>query len=79
MADAELPSTELRELQRTARRLISDGELWLVFELLPSPFDRRHSASLIFESDSAIRRVRNYPSHWRNLNDEALFALSWDI
>lgn len=57
---------------------MSDGVLWLVYELFPPRFDRRQTASLIFESDNTIRRVRNYPSQWRELSDEELFDLSWD-
>lgn len=58
---------------------MSDGVLWLVYELRASPLDRRQTASLVFESDTAIRRVRNYPSTWRELSDDELVALSWDI
>jgi hypothetical protein len=59
MAD-DFPRLErLREAQRAARPLQADGERWLVYELRPLPFDRR-GVSLIFESDSAIRRVRNF-------------------
>ena len=79
MAEAPLPASLFGELHRTARRLMSDGVLWLVYELPPSPFDRRQTASLLFESDIAIRRVRNYPGDWRTLSDDELFALSWDI
>ena len=50
--------------------------LWLVYELPPLPVDRRNSPSLIFESDTAIRRVRNYPLEWRALSDAELFTLS---
>ena len=72
------PSFEgLRQAQRTARQLRAEGTVWLVYELRTIPFDRRSSSSLIFESDSAIRRVRSYPENWRALSDEALFALSW--
>jgi hypothetical protein len=51
--------------------------LWRVYELPPLPFDRRNSSSLVFESDNAVRRVRNYPLDWRHLSDEELLALSW--
>ena len=71
-----LPSL-LREAQRTGKRLVVDGEPWLVYELPASTFDRRSSPSLIFESESTVRRVRAYPADWRSLSDEDLFALSW--
>ena len=73
----ELPSSLLRELQRTARRIPIEGTLWLVYELVPSEYDRRQSPSLIFESDMAVRRVRNYPANWRQLSDQDLLSLSW--
>jgi hypothetical protein len=76
MAD-ELPSSRLRELQRSARRIPSDGALWLVYELMASPYDRRQSPCLIFESDAVVRRVRDYPTNWRELSDDDLLALSW--
>lgn len=73
----ELSSSRLRELQRAARRIPADGALWLVYELLPAPYDRRQSPSLIFESDAVVRRVRDYPANWRELSDDDLLALSW--
>ena len=77
MAD-EIPSLELRELQRTARRVPSEGALWLVYELASS-YDRRHAPCLIFESDNIVRRVRNFPANWRELSDDDLLALSWAL
>jgi hypothetical protein len=76
---AETPklASLLREAQRTARRLIVDGTTWLVYELEPTAFDRRSAPSLVFENESTVRRVRTYPTDWRSLSDEALFALSW--
>lgn len=53
-----------------SRRLEVDGELWLVYELGP-PYDRR-GPSLVFESVNLIRRVRNFPSNWRDLSDSDL-------
>jgi hypothetical protein len=32
---------------------------------------------LIFASDGAVRRVREYPSEWMSLSDDDLLALSW--
>ena len=77
--DDALPSSRLQELQRTARRLQSDGILWLVYELGPLAYDRRQAPCLIFESDTAVRRVRNYPANWRALSDDELLALSWTL
>ena len=68
----------LQEAQRSARTLMWDGVLWLVYEFVQS-LDRRQSPSLIFESDSTVRRVRNYPATWRALSDDQLIALSWTV
>lgn len=54
-----------------------DGELWTVYERAAGPLDRRQTPSLVFESRSAIRRVRDYPADWRTLSDTALMRLSW--
>jgi len=66
-----------RGAQQPARRGSSDGVLWLVFELPAMPYDRRDTPSLIFESDTTVRRVRNYPANWYDLSDDDLIALSW--
>jgi hypothetical protein len=79
MPDAELPSSQLRELQKTARRLMSEGVLWLVYELPATAYDRRQTACLIFETDNIVRRVRKYPEQWRKLSDNELLALSWTV
>jgi hypothetical protein len=79
MAEARAPRSVLREAQRTARRLMVDGVPWLVYELPATRFDRRQSPSLLFESDSSVRRVRNFPADWRSLSDQELFAVSWSV
>ena len=35
--------------------------------------------SLIFASDSAVRRVRHYPANWFDLPDDELLVLSWRV
>lgn len=67
----------LREAQRTARSLVVEDIPWRVYELPAMAFDRRNSPSLIFESDATVRRVRDFPTTWRELSDDELFALSW--
>jgi len=67
----------LREAQRTARPIFIESIPWLVYELPPPAFDRRRGASLVFESEDVMRRIRQYPPNWRQLSDEDLFALSW--
>jgi hypothetical protein len=34
--------------------------------------------ALIFFSDGIGRRVRSYPTNWRELTDEELYAVSWN-
>ena len=55
----------------------ADGGHWLVFEQAFAEYDRRSGMSLIFSSDAAVRRVRDYPTHWFDLDDTQLAALSW--
>lgn len=62
-----------------ARELVIDHVPWWVYELPPASLDRRSTPSLVFESDGAMRRVRDYPPNWRSLGDEELFALSWSV
>jgi hypothetical protein len=78
MSDTPRPFDMLREAQRTGRRIVVEGVLWLVYELSPTVFDRRNSPSLVFEGDQAVRRVRDFPANWRELSDDALHALSWE-
>jgi hypothetical protein len=37
----------------------------------------RGDCCLVFASWQAVRRVWQYPQHWRELGPDALFALSW--
>jgi hypothetical protein len=55
------------------------GQSWLVSERPFSEYDRRSGFSLIFSSELAVRRVRNYPSDWFTLSDADLAALSWRV
>ena len=67
--------------ERPRTRSFTDelGQTWLVSEQPFSEYDRRSGASLIFASELAVRRVRNYPSDWYTLSDQALAALSWSV
>jgi hypothetical protein len=60
-----------------SRTIHVGGETWRVYESHGS-YDRRSRPSLIFESEHAIRRVRDFPANWSELSDEALYALSWN-
>jgi len=73
------PTDLFHEARRGARELWVNRVPWRVYELPPAPFDRRGSSSLVFESEGAVRRVRNFPTNWRALNDNELFALSWAL
>lgn len=79
MAEESLSTERHRAARASARQMVVDSVLWMIYELPPYPFDRRTTPSLLFESDSTIRRVRNYPATWRTLSDRELFALSWAV
>ena len=55
----------------------ADGTRWQASERPFADYDRRRGLSLIFASESAVRRVRGYPADWFLLSDEELSALSW--
>jgi len=57
--------------------LDSEGTRWRVYEQAFGDYDRRSGMSLIFASESAVRRVRDFPSDWMLLTDDELLALSW--
>jgi hypothetical protein len=65
-------------LRRTARQIVFDDVPWLVYLLPPALYDRCPIASLIFENETTMRRVRNFPANWRALGDDELFAISWN-
>ena len=56
----------------------AEGARWVVYEQSFADYDRRSGMSLIFSSESVVRRVRNYPANWHELSDEELLALSWN-
>lgn len=59
-----------------ARRFPIAGDMWFVYEDARTG-PPRYGPALIFESDHVARRVRDYPTNWRELSDEQLYALSW--
>jgi hypothetical protein len=59
------------------RTVDTDDGQWRVYELESGPYDRRSGCSLIFESDGVLRRVRDYPTNWRELSDTELMVVSW--
>jgi hypothetical protein len=52
-----------------------DGVRWVVRELGADQPDG--IGCLVFESDAMVRRVRTFPSDWRDLDSIGLLALSW--
>jgi hypothetical protein len=54
-----------------------DGAHWTVHEQPFGDYDRRSGQSLIFSTDFAVRRVRNYPQNWMELSEKELMELSW--
>lgn len=61
------------------RRVIIDGEHWVVREIDAPTFDRRGGRHLIFECSSLFRRVRVFPENWYDLDDETLFSLNPNV
>lgn len=55
----------------------ADGTHWRVYQQAFADYDRRSGDSLIFASETAVRRVRDYPAEWQQLSDGELLALSW--
>lgn len=65
-----------RQTASPSRRVVApDGTHWAVYELSGADYDRRRS--LVFESETTMRRVRSFPDEWALLSDEELLALSW--
>ena len=63
-----------------ARTLLDpEGSHWRVFEQAFAEYDRRSGLSLIFASDAAVRRVRDFPADWFDLPDDELLTLSWRV
>ena len=77
MPTDEPPSmSEARAGSPPVRVIHTLGVEWRVYEQ-PSVYDRRTRPDLVFESESVIRRVRDYPTNWTELSDDELLAVSW--
>jgi hypothetical protein len=68
-------SAALLAARRSARELICEEGCWLVYEIPAPAYDRRRSPCLVFETEGAFHRMRDYPAEWRELDDAALLAL----
>jgi hypothetical protein len=67
-----------RDASQTVRTFVdADGVSWRVHEQAFSEYDRRKGRSLIFSSEGAVRRVRDYPQQWMTLTEAELSDLSW--
>ena len=76
----ERTEVERSTVQTRIRSFTDDlGLTWLVSERPFSEYDRRTGSSLIFSSELAVRRVRDYPRDWFALSDSDLAALSWRV
>jgi hypothetical protein len=75
MSGATESSSDARGAERTF--LDGDGVRWRVFEQPFAEYDRRRGLSLIFASEGAVRRVRDYPANWFAISETELLALSW--
>lgn len=79
--------SEIRDVDTTSRvpetrsrsYVDDDAQVWRVSEQPFSEYDRRSGYSLIFTSDLAVRRVRDYPAGWFDLPERELAALSWGV
>jgi hypothetical protein len=72
------PDVRPRDAAQTVRTFVdAEGVSWRVHEQAFSEYDRRKGRSLIFASDGAVRRVRDYPAEWMTLTDMELSDLSW--
>ena len=60
----------------TVRRISADGLRWVVQEVQAPAFDRRGGTHLLFDGETIMRRVREFPKNWFDLSDEELYELS---
>lgn len=58
-----------------SRRIVTEGVSWTVYER-ELPGDLQRKRTLVFDTDKAARRVRNYPATWYALTDDELAQLA---
>ena len=58
------------------RRISADGLRWVVQEVQAPAFDRRGGTHLLFDGETIMRRVREFPANWHELTDDELYDLS---
>lgn len=78
MADKPKDQREIRRSPAPGkvRRISADGLRWIVQEVPAPAFDRRGGTHLMFDGETIMRRVREFPANWMELSDEELFELS---
>jgi hypothetical protein len=57
------------------RRISADGLRWVVQEVAAPAFDRRGGTHLLFDGETIMRRVREFPANWDQLSDAELYEL----
>ena len=79
LAMSAVRSTPLDSRPVTFYRMIDGSwQQWSVVEIDGAVVPGSHGARcLIFARPDCVRRVWDYPSDWRALDDEALLQLSW--
>jgi hypothetical protein len=75
--DDRVDSSTDNETPSSRTFLDVEGTQWRVYEQAFGDYDRRSGMSLIFASEAAVRRVRDFPADWMQLSDDELLALSW--
>ena len=73
--------TDPQQVTRSAapgkvRRISADGLRWVVQEVQAPAFDRRGGTHLLFDGETIMRRVREFPANWHELGDDELYELS---
>jgi hypothetical protein len=77
VADKPNDSQQLRRSPAPGkvRRISADGLRWVVQEVAAPSFDRRGGTHLLFDGETIMRRVREFPANWAELSDEELYEL----
>ena len=78
MADKPNDPQQLRQSPAPGkvRRISAEGLRWIVQEVPAPSFDRRGGTHLLFDGESVMRRVRDFPANWAQLSDDELYELS---
>jgi hypothetical protein len=74
---ADKPKDLLRKnpAPEKVRRISAEGLRWYVQEVPAPAFDRRGGTHLLFDGETIMRRVREFPVNWFEMSDEELYEL----